>query len=253
MSTRRITGMAVMAAMSIILVSIPFLRIQPFPIAPFLEYDAADIPIILATFIYGPMSGLIVTVIVSVIQGLAFSFGGGPIGILMHIISTGAFVLTGGVLFKYIKKSKLPKIASLVISLVVGVIGLLIAAISSNLLLTPIFMGVPLEGVLEILLPAIIPFNLLSSGINSTIAGIIYILLGKSIEQYTIFNHDITKSDLLLLDEHENKSISSLDDETPLPSSQDNHIIDINTPEVIVSYSEERPEDIPKTDINSDN
>ncbi len=180
MSTKRITGMAVMSALSIILVSIPFLRLQFFPAAPFLEYDAADIPIMLATFIYGPVSGIIVTIIVSVIQGLAFS-AGGIIGILMHIVSTGTFVLTGGVLFKYIKNSKLHKVASLVISIIVGIIGWVIAAISFNLLLTPIFMGIPIEGIINLLLPAILPFNLLKATINGTVAGILYLTLSKII------------------------------------------------------------------------
>ena len=222
--------MAVMSAMSIILVSIPFLRIQPFPIAPFLEYDAADIPIILATLIYGPMSGLIVTVIVSVIQGLAFSFGGGPIGILMHILATGTFVLTGGVLFKYIKKSKLPKLASVVISLIFGVMGWLIAAISTNLLLTPIFMGVPMQGVLDILLPVIIPFNLLKSGINATVAGVLYMILGKAIEQYTVFNQDIKESDLALLDRQDNEDVSHIDNEITLTNGEDISQIDNEIP-----------------------
>ena len=222
MSTKRITGMAVMSAMSIILVAIPFLRIQPFPIAPFLEYDAGDIPIMMATFIYGPMAGMMVTVIVSLIQGLAFSFGGGAIGILMHIIATGAFVLTGGVLFRFIKDSKLPKIASLSISIVVGVIGWLIGSISFNVLLTPIFMGVPREGVISLLLPAILPFNIMKSGINGTIAGVLYMLLSKQIDKYLNSSIAITDVELSKFDS-ETKDDESVEtsDIDPVSNNQD--------------------------------
>lgn len=60
---RKLTTMGMMAAVSIILVYCVHLPI--FAAAPFLEYDPADIPIFICTFLYGPLSGFILTVIVS--------------------------------------------------------------------------------------------------------------------------------------------------------------------------------------------
>ena len=90
MNTRKITGIALLSALAVVLLYIPGLRFPIFPMAPFLEYDACDIPIMFATFAYGPISGLIVTFIVSVIQGTTISAGSGIYGILMHIIATGS-------------------------------------------------------------------------------------------------------------------------------------------------------------------
>ena len=59
--------MGMMAAISIILVYL--IHFPIFPAASFLEYDPADIPIFICTFLYGPLSGFILTVIVSFIQG----------------------------------------------------------------------------------------------------------------------------------------------------------------------------------------
>ena len=66
-NTRKIAGMALLSALAIVLLFIPGLRFPIIPLTPFLEYDACDIPIMFATFAYGPVSGLIVTFIVSVI------------------------------------------------------------------------------------------------------------------------------------------------------------------------------------------
>ena len=64
------------------------------------EYDPADIPIFIGTFLFGPLSGLCLTLVVSVIQGLTVSAASGPIGILMHFCATGSFVLVAGNLYK---------------------------------------------------------------------------------------------------------------------------------------------------------
>ena len=69
--TAKIARLGIMAAISCILVIL--IKI-PFPPAPFLVYDPADIPIYVTTFAYGPVSGLILTFIVSFIQ--AFVLGG---------------------------------------------------------------------------------------------------------------------------------------------------------------------------------
>lgn len=43
-----------------------------------------------------------------------------------------------------------------------------------NLILTPIYMGTPVEAVLSMLVPVIIPFNLLKAGINGIITYFVY-------------------------------------------------------------------------------
>ena len=43
-----------------------------------------------------------------------------------------------------------------------------------NMIFTPLFMGAPLETVLAMMVPAIIPFNLLKAGINCTVTFLLY-------------------------------------------------------------------------------
>ena len=63
---RRLTTMGMMAAISVVLVYLVHFPI--FPVAPYLEYDPADIPIFICTFLYGP-AGFLLTVLASPFRG----------------------------------------------------------------------------------------------------------------------------------------------------------------------------------------
>jgi riboflavin transporter FmnP len=169
--TIKITKMAMLAAISVVLVLL--IRI-PFPPAPFLVYDPADIPIFIGAFAFGPLAGLTLTFIVSFIQ--AFVLGGdGLIGFFMHFVATGAFVLLAGTIYK---KNKTRKNA--VVALICGTILMTVSMILWNLVITPIYLGVPREAVIAMLGTIIVPFNLLKAGINS----IVTLLTYKSIARF---------------------------------------------------------------------
>ncbi|MBQ8917366.1 MAG: ECF transporter S component [Oscillospiraceae bacterium] len=165
--TRKLTTMAMLVAVSVILIYA--IHFPIFPAAPFLEYDPADIPILIGAFLFGPISGLAITVVASVIQGITVSASSQFIGIIMHIISTGSMVLVAGGIYRKFHSRK-----GAAIALVAGVITMTAAMSVCNLIFTPIFMGAPREAVLQMLVPIIIPFNLLKSGINSIITFFVY-------------------------------------------------------------------------------
>ncbi len=171
-STRKLTAMGLMAAVSVMLVAVVHFPI--FPAAPFLEYDPADISIFICTFLYGPVSGLLLTLVVSVIQGLTVSAASGPIGIIMHIFATGTFVLVSGNIYR-VKRTR----GGAVMALAAGVAVWVLAMCVWNLIFTPIFMGTPRAAVMEILLPVIVPFNFIKAGINSVITFAIYKSIAK--------------------------------------------------------------------------
>jgi len=158
--------MGVLAAISVVLVSIVHI---PF-VAPvsFLEYDPADIPILLGTFALGPWAGLILTIVTSVIQGLTVSAGSGLYGIIMHILATGAnCVVAGSIYFK--KKNK----KRAIIALIAGSLTHIIIMIPANLFITPVFTGWPVSAVIEVL-PWITLFNLVKTAVNSALTFVLY-------------------------------------------------------------------------------
>ena len=91
----KLAKMGMLVAISVILVY--FIHFPIFPVVAFLEYDPADIPILIGTFAFGPLAGLLITVVVSLVQGLTVSAASGAYGIIMHIIATGTFVLVAGI------------------------------------------------------------------------------------------------------------------------------------------------------------
>lgn len=165
MNTARLAKLALLAAISCVLMLL--IRI-PFPPALFLVYDPADIPIYITTFAFGPVSGLIVTVVVSFIQ--AFVLGGdGVYGFVMHVLATGLFAIVAGSMYRH-KKSK----KEAVVALIVGVIAMTAMMCVANYYITSMYMGVDRSVVAAMLVPVIIPFNLLKGGINALVTFLVY-------------------------------------------------------------------------------
>lgn len=167
LSTRLMVSLAMLGAISIVLVAI--VHFPLIPAAGFLEYDPADIPILIGAFAFGPVAGLLLTIVVSVIQGMTVSAGSGIIGIVMHIFATGACAFVAGSIYQRGKTKKMALIA-----LLAGALVQTVAMVIMNLVFTPLFMGQPLEVVLSMLVPIIIPFNLVKAGINCTVTFFLY-------------------------------------------------------------------------------
>ncbi|MBQ4153222.1 MAG: ECF transporter S component [Oscillospiraceae bacterium] len=158
----RIVMVGVFSAIAVVLVYL--LHLPIFPAVSFLEYDMADVPIIMITLLYGPTAGFLMTVVVSVVQGLTVSASSGLIGIMMHILATGGYVLVAGNIYKR-KKT----LGGEVLSLGSGAATMVCTMILWNIFFTPIFMGAPREAVFQ-LMPLIILFNVIKAGGNSLLA-----------------------------------------------------------------------------------
>ncbi len=170
-STKKLTRLAMLAALSVVLLLA--VRI-PFPPAPFLEYDPADVPLFISAFAYGPVEALVLTLVVSVLQGTTVSAGSGIIGILMHFLATGGYVLVAGSIYRRNKSFK-----TAILALGVGTLTMTLLMVAMNLIFTPIFMGTPVDAVVEMLVPVIIPFNLMKAGVNSVFTFLLYKATGK--------------------------------------------------------------------------
>jgi len=162
-AVKKLVTMGMLAALSIALAYLVHFPI--FPSAAYLEYDMADIPILIGSFMFGPISGLILTAIVAVIQGVTVSAQSGWVGIVMHFIATGALAITVGTIYR-LKSDRV----GAVLALVAGTLVMTALMIPLNLIFTVHFNGVPREAVVAMLGPIIIPFNLIKAGVNSVLA-----------------------------------------------------------------------------------
>ena len=169
-NTGRLVRLGMLAALSLLLVY--FIRFPIFPSAAFLEYDMADVPILIGTFLYGPLWGLVLAAVVSSLQWLLVSQSSGFIGALMHFFATGSYVLAAGLIYRHWRCR-----AGAVGGLLAGSLAMIGMMIPLNLIFTVGFMGVPRQVVVDMLVPVIIPFNAIKTVAN----GLLTFLLYKSV------------------------------------------------------------------------
>ena len=172
-STNQMVKMALLAALSIFLVI--YVHFPIFPAAPYLEYDPADVPILIGAFMFGPVAGLVITIVVALIQAITVSASSGWVGFVMHVLASGTLAVVAGLIYKRYHTFK-----GGVIALITGSIAMTLMMIPSNLIFTVHFWGVPLDVVKNMLIPIIIPFNLIKAGASS----IVTVLLYKRIANY---------------------------------------------------------------------
>lgn len=172
-ATKRLTYLAVFAALSLALeLTIHFPII---PVAPFLLYAPGDLPIIFASAILGPIAAIIITASTSALFAI-ITGEGGYWGMLMHFLASGTFVLVFYAVFKksLVIKEKRAIGIRLILALLLATVARAGIMIPANLLITPIYLKTPLDVVKGMLLPAILPFNLIYGAINSVIFYAIY-------------------------------------------------------------------------------
>lgn len=175
LDTRKLVVMAMLTALSVLLVYVVHFPI--FPAAPYLEYDPADIPILFGTFAYGPVAGLILTVVASGIQAMTVSAGSGLYGFLMHVIATGTLVIVAGCIYRMRHTKK-----GAAVALIAGTLAMAGVMMVANHFITPAFTGMPTEAVDALLLPIMLPFNLIKAGANSIVTFILY----KTVSRYVV-------------------------------------------------------------------
>ena len=173
---RKLTTMAILIAVSIALVALVHFPI--FPAVAFLEYDPADIAILICGFAFGPLAGICVTAVAAIIQGVTVSAASGIYGIIMHFVATAALVLTSSSIYR---KNKTKKTAA--ISIICGVLAMTLIMIPANLFITPYFMGCERSMIVD-LLPFIILFNFIKAGANGLITFFVYKRISKLIHKF---------------------------------------------------------------------
>ena len=164
--TKKITIIGMLCAVSYLVMMVG--RVPLVPAVSFLKYDPKDVIIVIGGFIFGPMVSFLISLIVSVVEMLSVSETG-IIGLIMNVISTCSFACIAA--FVYKKKHTM---SGAILGLGLGIICMTAVMLLWNYFITPIYMGYPREAVVELLLPAFLPFNLIKGGINLGITLLVY-------------------------------------------------------------------------------
>jgi len=167
-TTKKLVTLALLSAMAYVIMVFGRIPFMPIP-GTTLKYDPKDIVIVIGGFIYGPLPAMLMSVTVSFIEWFTVSETG-FFGFIMNVISTCSFVCTAA--FIYSRKRTL---TGALIGLTAGVICSAGVMMLWNYLIIPLYTPrATREMVAKILLPSILPFNLIKSGLNAAIAMLIY-------------------------------------------------------------------------------
>ena len=170
-STKRIAITALFCALAAI--STLFLEFPILPGVTFLKYDPSAIIALIAGFAFGPAVGAVVSAI-PYLPHLATQSG--IYGMVMAVIATLSLVLPASLVYKRDTSLK-----GAIIGMAVGAVCCLVATILANLIITPIYMGAPREAVVAMIVPTLLPFNLLKIAINCVVCALIYKPVTKAI------------------------------------------------------------------------
>jgi len=154
-----VVATGILAAISLLLEL--YIHFPVLPAAPFLLYSPGDLPMIVAALLVGPSSGVACAFTNAVLFAM-ITGQGGPWGALMHFIASGGMVGVIGYLERRWNK--------LHWALLVGILTRIGLMVPMNLLVTPIYTGLSISAVAKMIVPIVIPFNLIHAGLNSALA-----------------------------------------------------------------------------------
>ncbi len=163
--TKKMVFTALICALSFVLTV--FVRI-PISTVEFLKYDPKDVIVVIAGFIFGPLTTVTITIVVAFIEMITIS-STGIIGFLMNVISTAAFATVAASIYKANRTMR-----GAILALVMGIISQTAAMLLWNYAVTPLYMEVSREVIVKMLIPVFLPFNLIKSSINAALTLILY-------------------------------------------------------------------------------
>ena len=117
-STRVMVGVAMLAAVAIVLQYLEF----PIPmiIPDFIKFDLSDLPALIGAFAYGPIAGVLIELVKNLIHCAASkSF---TVGELSNFILGAAFTFTAGLIYARKKSKKSALIGGIVGAIIMGLI-----------------------------------------------------------------------------------------------------------------------------------
>lgn len=169
--TGQFITMSLLCALSVLLTFIEFPLI---PGVTWLKYDASSVPAMISGLAFGPGAGAAVGIACALIHGFLFA---DLAGALMNILAVVGFVLPAAALFR--RRRTLPCAAG---GLALSCLATTALAVVGNLLITPLWLGVPLEAVVAMIIPLLVPFNLAKALLNSILTLIVHRRVAQLVE-----------------------------------------------------------------------
>ena len=161
-SPKQVAAIVLLILMAMVL---SFVELPVVPGAEWLKYDPSGIVSLLATILYGSWIGVAVAVT-------------SWIGAFMNIMATVSLILVVGTVYR-----RKPCLMHAVLGCAAGVVVSSAVSICLNFVVTPLYMGATYEQVASLVLPALLPFNVVKALANSVVAIVSYRKLASLLEE----------------------------------------------------------------------
>lgn len=162
-TTKRVTTLGVLCALAYTAAAA-----GRIPLVLFLKYDPKDILLVIGGFLYGPLASCSAALIVSLAEMFTISETG-ILGFLMNVLSSCSFAGTAAWIYKWTRT-----FPGAVTGLLCGWACMVSVMLFWNVFVVPVYMGYPREAVMELLISAFLPFNLLKGGLNAAVSLLLY-------------------------------------------------------------------------------
>ncbi|KRN55455.1 hypothetical protein IV72_GL000975 [Atopobium minutum] len=172
-TTKRIAITSLLCAVSAICT-----LLLEFPLLPgleFLKYDPSGIVALISGFAFGPATAVVVSILPYLVH---FATQSGFYGVIMAVLATISLAVPATIVYQ-----RKPTRMGALIAMVVGAICSIAVCIVGNLILTPLYMGASFNDVVALIVPALLPFNLVKVLINCVVTALIYKPVTKALSE----------------------------------------------------------------------
>lgn len=183
-STKNLAVMGMMSALAAVLMHFDFPL--PFIAPPFYKLDFSEIPVMVGTFMMGPVAGIIIELVKVVLNTLLTGSGTGYVGEFANFCMGCALVVPAGIIY-HIHKSK----KNAIIGMAVGTVVMAVVSVLLNAyIMLPFYSAamIPMDKIIAMgaavnpsivnvwsfCLIAVAPFNLVKGVLVSLITALIY-------------------------------------------------------------------------------
>ena len=166
MDTKKLATLSMLVALAFVVMALS--KLLP-SVNGFLDFDFKDVVLCIGGFVYGPVSALMMIVVVCILEMLSPWSDTGYVGCIMNIVATASFVCTACAIYKRHHTMK-----GAVIGLAAGVVTLIAVMLAWNYIITPGYQQIPREAVVDMLPTIFLPFNAVKGGLNMTATLLLY-------------------------------------------------------------------------------
>ena len=158
----RLVGVALFCALAYVA-----MLLIHFPVS-FLTLDPKDAIIALCGLCFGPISALVSSLVVALVEMVTVS-STGPYGLLMNFMGTAAFSVTVALIYHWRKN-----LSGAILGLVSGIAAMTAVMLALNLLVTPHYLHVETAVVRDMIPTLLLPFNLVKATFNASLVLLLY-------------------------------------------------------------------------------